>query len=128
VGGEEKRNGTTPGPGWRVWKVRVNRVNKDRLNVLYNDIINKGNGNIPKGLVCYTEEWVEMYENAKRMREEAGKRTPPKAPPLPLLVKFVMTDGSIRGNKNAPCVIDLRKGGAADTELQRESAAAEEPR
>jgi len=110
VGGEKKRNGTTPGPGFRVYKIRVNKVSKDRLKVLYNDVVHKRDGNIPKGLVCYTEEWVEMHENAKRMREEAGKRTPPKAPPLPLLVKFVMPDGSIRGNKNAPCVIDLQRG------------------
>ena len=110
VGGDGKANGTTPGPGFRVYKIRVNRVSKDRLKVLYNDVVHKRDGNIPKGLVCYTEEWVEMHENAKRMREEAGKRTPPKAPPLPLLVKFVMPDGSIRGNKNAPCVIDLQRG------------------
>ncbi|MFZ8854708.1 MAG: zinc ribbon domain-containing protein [Thermofilaceae archaeon] len=51
-----------------------------------------------------------MYENAKRMREEAGKRTPPKTPPLPLLVRFVMPDGSVRGNTAAPAVIDLRRG------------------
>jgi ribosomal protein S27AE len=61
-------------------------------------------------LVYYWEEWARMFENAKRMREEAGKRTLPKAPPLLLLVKFVMPDGSVRGNKNAPAVIDLRKG------------------
>jgi ribosomal protein L37AE/L43A len=51
-----------------------------------------------------------MYENAKRVREEAGKRTLPKAPPLPLLVRFVMLDGSVRGDKSAPAVIDLRRG------------------
>jgi hypothetical protein len=110
VGGEKKVNGTTPGPGFRVYKIRVNRVNKDRLNVLYNDIINKGNGNLPKGLFYYAEEWARMFENTKRMREEAGKRTPPKTPPLPLLVRFVMPDGRERGNTAAPAIIDLRKG------------------
>jgi len=109
VGEEKKQNGTTPGPGRRVWKVRVNRVNKDRLKVLYNDVIYKRNGKIPKGLVYYTEEWEKMYENVKRMREEAGKRTPPKAPPLHLLVRFVMPDGSMHGKGNASAVIDLRK-------------------
>jgi ribosomal protein S27AE len=77
---------------------------------LYNDVIYKRNGKIPKGLLYYWEEWVEMYENVKRMREEAGKRTPPKAPPLPLLVKFVMSNGEVRGNTAAPAVIDLRRG------------------
>jgi hypothetical protein len=110
VGGEKKANGTTPGPGFRVWKVRVNRVNKDRLKVLYNDVIRKRDGNMPKGLLYYAGEWARMFENSKRQREEAGKRTPPKAPPLPLLVKFVMPDGRVRGNTAAPAVIDLRRG------------------
>jgi hypothetical protein len=78
VGRVEKVNGTTPRPGFRVYKIRVNRVNKDRLKVLYNDVIRKRYGNIPKGLLYYTEEWARMFENTKRMREEAGKRTPPK--------------------------------------------------
>gem|GEM_PF-569871 len=110
VAGEKKQNGTTPGPGRRVWKIRVNIVNKDRLKVLYNDVIYKRNGNISKGLVCYWEEWDKMFENSKRQREEAGKRTLPKTPPLPLLVKFVMPDGEVRGNTAAPAVIDLRRG------------------
>jgi hypothetical protein len=110
VGGEKKRNGTTPGPGFRVYKIKVNRVNKDRLKVLYNDVIHKRDGNIPKGLVYYVEEWVEMFENVKRMREEAGKRTLPKTPPLLVPVRFVMPDGTMRGDKNAPAVIDLRRG------------------
>jgi hypothetical protein len=110
VGGEEKRNGTTLGPGFRVYKIRVNKVNKDRLKVLYNYVIHKRDGNIPKGLLYYWEEWARMFENSKRQREEAGKRTPPKAPPLPLLVKFVMPDGERRGNTAAPCAIDLCKG------------------
>jgi hypothetical protein len=77
---------------------------------LYNDVIRKRYGNIPKGLLYYTEEWARMFENTKRMREEAGKRTPPKTPPLPLLVRFVMPDGRERGNTAAPAIIDLRKG------------------
>jgi len=107
---EEKRNGTTPGPGFRVYKIRVNRVNKDRLKVLYNDVIYKRNGNIPKGLVYYAGEWDKMFENSKRQREEAGKRTLPKAPPLLVPVRFVMLDGTMRGDKNALAVIDLHKG------------------
>jgi ribosomal protein S27AE len=110
VGGGKKANGTTPGLGRRVWKIRVNKVNREILKVMYEDVIHKRNGSIPKGLLYYADEWVKVYENAKRMREEAGKRTLPKTPPLPLLVKFVMPDGSMRGNGNAPAVIDLRKG------------------
>jgi ribosomal protein S27AE len=51
-----------------------------------------------------------MYENIKKMRREAGKRTLPRTPPLLIPVRFVMTDGQERGNKNAPTVIDLKKG------------------
>jgi hypothetical protein len=56
VGGEEKANGTTLGLGFRVYKIRVNRVNKDRLKVLYNDVIRKRDGNMLKGLLYYAEE------------------------------------------------------------------------
>jgi hypothetical protein len=58
----------------------------------------------------YAEEWEKMLENVKMLRKEAGKRTPPKAPLLSILVRFMMPGGSVRGNKNAPAVIDLRKG------------------
>ena len=105
-----KQREPPPGPGWRVWKIRVNKDNKDRLKVLYKDIIRKRNGIIPKGLLYYTEEWVEMFENTKRMREEAGKRTLPKTPPLLLLVRFIMPDGSMRGKGTASVIVDLRKG------------------
>ena len=110
VGRDEKANGTIPGLGFRVWKIRVNIVNKDRLKVLYNDVIRKRYGNIPKGLLYYAGEWDKMFENSKRQREEAGKRTLPKTPPLLVPVRFVMPDGTMRGDKNAPAVIDLRRG------------------
>ncbi|MCC6049268.1 MAG: zinc ribbon domain-containing protein [Thermofilum sp.] len=103
------------GLGFRVYKPRVSRVNRERLKALYNDVINYILGVVhelkgSKYLTYYAEEWKKIYENAKRMRREAGKRTPPKAPPLPLPVRFVMPDGSVRGDRNAPAVIDLRKG------------------
>jgi len=103
------------GLGFRVYKPKVSRVNRERLKALYNDVVNYILGVVRelKGSKClayYADEWKKMYENAKRVREEAGKRTLPKTPPLPLLVKFVMPDGSVRGNRGAPAVIDLRKG------------------
>jgi hypothetical protein len=61
-------------------------------------------------LLYYWEEWIRMFDNVKRMREEAGKRMPPKTPPIPLPVRFVMPNGAARGNKHAPAVIDLRRG------------------
>jgi len=103
------------GLGFRVYKPKVSRVNREKLKVLYNDIVNyllgitselKGS----KYLTYYAEEWEKMYEEVKRQREGAGKRTLPKTPPLPLLVKFVMPDGQVRGKKDAACIIDLRRG------------------
>jgi hypothetical protein len=103
------------GLGFRVWKLRVSRVNRKKLKMLYNDVVNYliGVASEPKRskyLVYYAEEWREMYEEVKEMRARAGKRTLPKTPPLPLLVKFVMPDGRERGDKSAPAVIDLRRG------------------
>ena len=114
--GKAPSNRPRAGLGFRVYKLKVSGVNREKLKVLYNDVINCILGAVhelkgSKYLAYYTEEWVEMYENAKRMREEAGKRTLPKTPPLPLLVplRFVMPDGQVRGNKSAPAVIDLRR-------------------
>jgi hypothetical protein len=114
VGGGKKA-GTTPGPGRRVWKIRVNRVNREILKTLYNDLINYALGVVselkgPKYLAYYAGEWIEMYENVKKMRRKAGKRTLPKTPPLLLPVRFVMPSGERRGDTAAPAVIDLRKG------------------
>jgi len=113
--GAGKAPSNRAGLGFRVYKPKVSKANRERLKTLYNDVVNyllgvasevKG----PKYLAYYAREWIEMYENVKKMRRQAGKRTPPKAPPLPLLVKFVMPDGSVRGDRNAPAVIDLRRG------------------
>jgi ribosomal protein S27AE len=114
--GAGKAPSNRAGLGFRVWKPKVSKANREKLKTLYNDVVNyllgvaselKG----PKYLTYYADEWREMYEEVKEMRREAGKRTPPKAPPLPLLVKFVMPDGRERGDKSAPAVIDLRRGG-----------------
>jgi len=113
--GTGKAPSNRAGLGFRVYKPKVSRVNREKLKTLYNDVVNYLLGVVSepkrsKYLTYYADEWEEMYEEVKRMREEAGKRTLPKAPPLPLLVKFVMQDGSVRGAKGAPAVIDLRRG------------------
>jgi len=103
------------GLGFGVYKPRVSKVNRERLKALYNDVVNYVLGVVrelkgSKYLAYYADEWREMYENAKRVREEAGKRTLPKTPPVLVPVRFVMPDGTMRGDKSAPAVIDLRKG------------------
>ena len=113
--GVGKPRNNRAGLGFRVYKPKVNRVNREKLKALYNDIVNYllGVASELKGskyLTYYAEEWEKMYEEVKRQREGAGKRTLPKTPPLPLLVKFVMPDGQVRGKKDAACIIDLRRG------------------
>jgi uncharacterized protein (DUF2267 family) len=95
-------------PGFRVWKLRVNKDNRKRLEEVFRDVVS--NRAKVKGLYYYIEEWESAFKAALEARERAGKRTPPRPPPLILLVKFIMPDGEERGNTAAPCVIDLRKG------------------
>jgi ribosomal protein S27AE len=59
--------------------------------------------------VYYAEEWIEMFEEVKRGREEAGKRTLPRLPPLFLPLRFILPDGSTRGKNAAPAVVDLKR-------------------
>jgi ribosomal protein S27AE len=113
--GEPQNNRPRAGLGFRVYKPRVSKANREKLKALYNDVVNYllGVASEAKGskyLAYYAGEWREVYEEVKEMRARAGKRTPPRTPPLPLLVKFVMPDGRERGNRNAPAVIDLRRG------------------
>ena len=113
--GKAPGNRPRAGLGFRVYKPKVSRVNRERLKTLYNDVVNYVFGVVrelkgSKYLAYYAEEWKEMHEEAKRMREEAGKRTLPKTPPVLVPVRFVMPDGSTRGDNNAPAVVDLRRG------------------
>jgi hypothetical protein len=93
--------------GFRVFRVRVPSATREELAKLYRDVT-AGRGR-SKMLHYYIEEWKRVCEEVKRSREQAGKRTPPRPPPLFLLVKFIMPDREVRGNKNALCVIDLRR-------------------
>jgi len=113
--GKPRNNRPRAGLGFRVYKPKVSKVNRERLKALYNDVVNYILGVVhelkgSKYLAYYAEEWKKMYEEVKEVRKRAGKRTSPKAPPLPLPVRFVMPDGRERGDKRAPAVIDLRKG------------------
>jgi len=113
--GTGKAPSNRAGLGFRVYKPKVSKANREKLKTLYNDVVNYVLGVVrelkgSKYLTYYAEEWKKMYENAKRVREEAGKRTLPKTPPVYIPVRFVMPDGSTRGDNNAPCVVDLRKG------------------
>jgi hypothetical protein len=93
--------------GFWVFKLHVDSENLPRLRQLFRDFAN-GCART-KGALYYRDEWLEEWGNVLRMREEAGKRTMPNPPAITLLARFVMPDGSVRGDGRAPCVIDLRK-------------------
>jgi hypothetical protein len=113
--GKPQNNRPGAGLGFRVYKPRVSRVNREKLKTLYNNVVNYVLGAVhelkgSKYLAYYADEWKKVYEEVKEARARAGKRTLPKAPPLLLPVRFVMPDGTMRGDKSAPCVVDLRRG------------------
>jgi len=128
VGGVEKRNRTTPGLGRRVWKIRVNRVNREILKAMYEDVIHKRSGSIPKGLLYYADEWREMYENAKRMRERGWQEDAAEdAAATP--AREVRDAGRAGARQKGRCLYyRLEEGRASDPELRNCAEAAEEPR
>jgi len=103
----EKGKGGLRG-GFRVFKLHVSSENLPKLKRLFRDFADGKTRT--KGALCYRDEWMAEWENVLKMHEEAGRRTMPKPPAALLLVRFVLPDGSVRGNNAAPCVIDLRRG------------------
>jgi hypothetical protein len=93
--------------GFRVFRVRVSSGDLEKLKQLFRDFI-EGRTRV-RGMLYYREEWLREWKNVLKMREEAGRRTVPNPPAITLLAKFITPDGGVRGNKNTPCVIDLRK-------------------
>ncbi|MCC6002828.1 MAG: transposase [Thermofilum sp.] len=94
--------------GFRVFKLHADGENTERLRQLFRDFAD-GRTRV-KGALYYRDVWLEEWKNVLKMREEAGKRTMPNPPAALLPARFTMPDGTTRGDKNAPCVIDLRRG------------------
>ena len=101
------RSSGAPGPGYRAFKVEPSGGQREALRALYEDVVRlKAKA---KSLLYYREEWGKALESAVEARASAGKRTPPKAPPLHLLLRFILPDGTVKGNRSAPAVVDLRR-------------------
>jgi ribosomal protein L37AE/L43A len=100
----EKKKGSW---GWRVFRIHVDKTNRKRLKEIFNDVID-GHART-KGTLLYREAWISEWQNVLKMVKEAGKRTMPNPPAVYLPLRFKMPDGTIRGNKSSPCVIDLSK-------------------
>jgi len=79
-----------------------------RVRELYRDVV--GGAVRAKQLAYYREEWERAYRAVLEARARAGKRTPPRPPPVHILLRFILPDGTERGAKSAPAVADLRRG------------------
>jgi hypothetical protein len=112
-------------PGFRVWKLKVNEDNRKRLKEVFRDVVS--NRIKVKGLLYYREEWTRAYEEVKRSREQAGKRTPPRPPPLspPHPLHHAGWEGEREQERAVHCGPAPRR--AEDPELRRQSAVTGEP-
>ncbi len=130
MGGGKKRNGTTPGPGRRVFKLKTSKSIKGKLKEFYNVLTSFIRlVEIPKSALRYREEWedsfIEVIHNRlatgkwlrpakkrkrgrKKGKRKSGKRVP-KRPPFLLTVRFILQSGEQRGRTDAPVVVDLCK-------------------
>ncbi|WP_191118519.1 zinc ribbon domain-containing protein [Infirmifilum uzonense] len=89
--------------GYRVWKISASKEVRTKLLGFRCSFLNEPKDNLKK----YWQAWQKAFEEA---REKSKKRTRFKSPPLFLPVRFQL-GGVVRGNHNAPVVIDLRSQG-----------------
>ena len=129
VGGEKKRNGTTPGPGWRIFKLKTSKSIKGKLKDFYNMLtFLLQQVELPKSAFRYREEWensfIEVVHNrlksgkwlrppkkkdGKKKRKRKSEKHIPKRPPFLLTIRFILTTNEQRGRGDAPVVVDLCK-------------------
>ncbi|MEM4886094.1 MAG: zinc ribbon domain-containing protein, partial [Thermofilum sp.] len=99
-----------PGEGFRVFRVELNRRVGGELAKFYRRLAAR-DPSLPKSAFRYHKSWEEERAVVLELREQAGKRTPPKRdPPYHLLVKVTKGGKRIHGSKSAPVVIDLGRG------------------
>jgi len=130
VGGVERRNGTTPGPGRRVFKLKTSKSIRGKLKDFYDMLTSLlQQVELPKSAFRYREEWENSFvevvhnrlksgkwlrpkkkkrKNGKRKRKK-NKKPIPRRPPYLLTVRFILTTNEQRGRGEAPAVVDLRK-------------------
>ncbi|MEM2187490.1 MAG: hypothetical protein QW407_06975 [Thermofilaceae archaeon] len=118
--GETRRGAATPkapsknfgdgGWGYRVFRVEANAEKRKDLERFYRRLVSR-DPSLPKSAFRYLESWEEEKAAVLEMREQAGKRTPPKRDPAFYLnVKFVKDGKRVHGSEGAPAVVDLGRG------------------
>jgi len=130
VGGEKKQNGTTPGSGRRVFKLKTSKSIREKLKEFYDMLTYLlPRDGLPKNAFRYREEWensfIETIHNRlksgkwlrpakkrkrgrKKGKRKSGKHIP-KRPPFLLTVRFILQNREQRGRTDAPVVVDLCK-------------------
>ncbi|MEM0494173.1 MAG: hypothetical protein QXU72_02755 [Thermofilum sp.] len=99
-----------PGEGFRVFRVELNRRVRGELAKLHQRLVQR-DPSLPKSAFRCLESWEEERAVVLEMREQAGKRTPPRRdPPYHLLVKVIKDGKRIHGSDSVPVVIDLSRG------------------
>ncbi|MEM1630741.1 MAG: hypothetical protein QXX83_01285 [Thermofilum sp.] len=99
-----------PGEGFRVFRVELNRRVRGELERFYRRLAAR-DPSLPKSAFRYLGSWEEEKAAVLELREQAGKRSPPKRdPPYHLQAKFVKNGKRIHGSESAPVIIDLGRG------------------
>ncbi|MEM1632440.1 MAG: hypothetical protein QXX83_09960 [Thermofilum sp.] len=99
-----------PGEGFRVFRVELNRRVRGELAKLHQRLIQR-DPSLPKNAFRYHESWENEDANMREMREQAGKRSPPKRRAAYYLLAKVVKDGKrIHGSKGASVIVDLGRG------------------
>ncbi|MEM3981292.1 MAG: zinc ribbon domain-containing protein, partial [Thermofilum sp.] len=98
------------GEGYRVFRVETSQEERGQLERLYRRLV-AGDPSLPRSAFRYHKSWEEERRNAREMREQAGKRTPPRRdPPYYLLVEITKDGKRIHGSKGASVIVDLGRG------------------
>ncbi|MEM4790669.1 MAG: zinc ribbon domain-containing protein [Thermofilum sp.] len=106
-GAPEKK---APGEGFRVFRVELNRRVRGELAKLHQRLVQR-DPSLPKNAFRYHKSWENEDANMREMREQAGKRSPPKRRAAYYLLAKVVKDGKrIHGSKGASVIVDLGRG------------------
>ncbi|MEM0376985.1 MAG: hypothetical protein QXI90_04340 [Thermofilum sp.] len=108
--GTSRKKRKAPGEGFRVFRVELNRRVRGELERFYRRLAAR-DPSLPKSAFRCLGSWEEERAVVRELREQAGKRTPPKRdPPYYLLVKITKDGKRIHGSDSVPVVIDLGRG------------------
>ncbi|MEM1631582.1 MAG: hypothetical protein QXX83_05585 [Thermofilum sp.] len=108
--GTSRKRRKAPGDGFRVFRVESSQEERGQLAKLYRRLA-AGDPTLPKSAFRYHKSWEEERAAVLELREQAGKRTPPKRDPAYYLqAKFVKNGKRIHGSDSVPVVIDLNRG------------------